>query len=240
MISSTSEFPRTANVLLEVHSNQRIGASHQSLRDVVTEAIREAIVYGRYHPGERLIEDKLALELDVSRNPIREALLALEGEGLVRMAPRKGATVASLSQEEAREIVELRAALEGLSARLAARRSTPELRGKIGALLDRGERAAAADDADALEQINNEFHSLLGEGGANRFLAESMRSLRYKTYWLFGRALGERVQESWKEHAEICRAIAAGDEELAALLANRHVLNVGQESMRDCRPGDER
>jgi len=202
----------------------------------VTDTIREAIVYGQYQPGDRLVEDKLAEELAVSRNPIREALLALEGEGLVKMVPRKGATVAHLSEEETREIVELRAALEGLSARLAARRCTPDLGRKITELLDRGnqlseKQLSEKDDQDALEEINREFHTLVAEAGANRYLADFMKSLRYKTYWLFGSVFGSRAGQSWKEHTEISRAILAGDEDLAAILANRHVLNVGGASL---------
>ena len=69
----------------------------------------------------------------------------LEGEGLVEISPRRGASVTSVSEEEAQEIVEVRAAMEGLCARLAARRCTPALKADIERILDRGERAAAAE-----------------------------------------------------------------------------------------------
>ena len=236
MGATSASIPTSVPQKREVSISQRVGSSHRSLRDVVTDSIREAIVYGQYQPGDRLVEDKLAEQLAVSRNPIREALLALEGEGLVKMVPRKGATVAHLSDEETREIVELRAALEGLSARLAARRCTPELERKIRELLDRGNQLAERDDREALENINRQFHALVAEAGANRYLAEFMRSLRYKTFWLFGSAFEWRAGQSWKEHAEISRAVLAGDEELAAVLANRHVLNVGGASVRGERP----
>ena len=231
MSATSAPISTSAPKGVEVSSPQRVGSAHRSLRDVVIDTIREAIVYGQYQPGDRLVEDKLAEELAVSRNPIREALLALEGEGLVKMVPRKGATVAHLSEEETREIVELQAALEGLSARLAARRCTPDLGRRITELLDRGNELSEKDDHDALEEINREFHTLVAEAGANRYLAEFMKSLHYKTYWLFGSAFGWRAGQSWKEHTEISRAILAGDEDLAAILVNRHVLNVGGASL---------
>ena len=123
-----------------------LGARHQPLRQVVTDALRKAILSKRLKPGERLIEEQLAADLGVSRNPVREALRVLESEGLVEINPRRGASVTNVSEEEAQEIVEVRAALEGFCARLAARRCSPGLKADIEKVLDRGERAAAAND----------------------------------------------------------------------------------------------
>ena len=110
---------------------RRLGATHQSLREVIADEVRTAILDGRFQPGERLVEDRLAAAYGVSRNPVREALRALEGEGLVVVKPRRGAFVATLSGDEAHEIIELRAALEGLSARLAARRGAAATKAQI-------------------------------------------------------------------------------------------------------------
>src|SRR5690606_2315410 len=91
-----------------------IGQIHQPLREAVQDAIRAAIVEGRYPPGERLLEDQLAQELGVSRNPVREALHALSTEGFVVIEPRRGARVATVSRQRAGELFEVREVLEGL------------------------------------------------------------------------------------------------------------------------------
>ncbi len=205
----------------------QLGASHQPLRQVVTDALRKAILGKALKPGERLVEEQLAADLGVSRNPVREALRVLEGEGLVEISPRRGASVTSVSEEEAQEIVEVRAAMEGLCARLAARRCTPALKADIERILDRGERAAAADDTPGLAAIHAQVHALVARCGHNRHLAVFVQSLRDKTDWLYAPSVSWRARQSWREHAAILRAIADGDEELAAVLANRHVIQVG-------------
>ncbi|MCD6673088.1 MAG: GntR family transcriptional regulator [Burkholderiaceae bacterium] len=205
----------------------KLGAKHPTLRQAVTEAIRQSIFSGKYQPGERLVEEQLANELGVSRYPVGEALRALQAEGLVEISPRRGAAVAKVSQEEANEIVELRASLEGLCARLATRRCGPDDRTEIADLLSRGERASAADDSEALAGLHAEVHALMARIGRNRHLNEFIQSLRDKTVWLYSTSLGWRARQSWAEHAAILAAVASGDEDLAAILSSRHVLNVG-------------
>src|ERR1051326_6945636 len=92
-----------------------LGDLHAPLRDLVTERIRNAILAGRYKPGERLVEDRLAADFKVSRNPVREALRSLASEGLVAVTPRRGAAVAVFGAAEGREMIEVRAMLEGLN-----------------------------------------------------------------------------------------------------------------------------
>lgn len=204
-----------------------LGERHQSLNDLVTAALRSAIMEGRFKPGERLVEDRIARLFGVSRNPVREALRILRSEGLVEIAPRRGASVAALSPEEAREVIELRAALEGLSARLAARRCTPEIAAGLQAILDAGSAAARRGDVAALRRLNDEFHQALARSGSNRFLSEFMTALRAKTYWLFSTISEAKAVESWTHHAGILQAVLDRDEDLAALLASRHVTSVG-------------
>ena len=203
----------------------------RSLNDRVREALREAILAGVHRPGDRLIERPPAARFGVSRNPVREALKALDSEGLVEIAPRRGAVVARLSSDEAQEVIELRAALEGLGARLAARRLTDEAASRLPGILQAGETAAGAGDVAELARLNEVFHGTVMEAGANRYLVDFMRSLRARTHWLFAPIAQDRAVASWKEHAGILRAVLDRDEELAALLAARHVLNVGRDLM---------
>lgn len=204
-----------------------IGAAHQSLHGAVTKSLRDAILKGKFKPGERLTESNLAQIFHVSRNPIREALRALQAEGLVEVNPRKGARVRLISDEEAEEVIELRADLEGINARNAARRCDDEMRGVLQQLLDEGNQAAARSDTELLLRMNDRFHSVLAEAGRNRYLADYVRTLRERTLWLFASAQ-TRAIESWQEHAAILQAVVAGDAELAALLAARHVRKVGE------------
>lgn len=205
-----------------------IGAAHQSLHGAVMDSLRQAILQGRFKPGERLTEAGLAEIFDVSRNPIREALRALEVEGFIEKHPRRGARVRLLTDEEADEIIEARAELEGINARNAAKRCNEDNRPVLEKLLSDGNRALAQGDQAALQRLNQKFHGMLADVGRNRYLADYIRSLRERTLWLFAAVSGERIADSWREHASILEAVIGGDAELAALLAARHVRNVGR------------
>lgn len=204
-------------------------AKHRSLNDRVLDALRVAIIQGELKPGDRLVEGRLAERFGVSRNPVREALKALGNEGLITIVPRRGAVVTELSASEATDVVELRAALEGYSARLAARRLGAEAGEALADVLRRGEEAAARGDIEELHRLNDQFHGQLANAGSNRVLADFMRTLRAKTHWLFAPVSRARAEESWREHAAILRAVLDRDEEMAALLASRHVTSVGRD-----------
>lgn len=205
-----------------------IGASHQSLQVAVTRSLRDAIIRGELQPGERLRESQLAEMFQVSRNPVREALLALQAEGLIEASPRRGARVRLISREEVEELIELRIELERLNARKAAQGRDDRLCGALQSLIAQGNEAARAPDTKRLKELNDRFHSLVAGAGRNRYLADYVRTLREKTLWLFASAQSDRVVESWREHATIAQAIVGGDAELAALLAARHVKNAGE------------
>jgi DNA-binding GntR family transcriptional regulator len=203
------------------------------VRDVLTGALRQAILSGRYRPGQRLVEDRLAEDFGVSRNPVREALRSLAAEGLVVLTARRGATVAALSPADAREMIEVRATLEGLNARHAARHRDPAVIALLSQVLRQGTAAAAAGALEALPDLNARFHDALAAAGSNRVLGDLMRSLRLRTGTVFAPLGAWRARETWEEHAAILKAVIAGDEALSALLAERHVMNAGDDFMRE-------
>ncbi|MBW7837659.1 MAG: GntR family transcriptional regulator [Sphingomonadales bacterium] len=205
----------------------RIGQAHQSLNDLIIDALRQAILQGQFKLGERLPEAKLAELFGVSRIPIREALRVLSHEGLVEINPRKGARIPLLSADELREIIELRAELEAICARNVARDCTPEICEQLQALLNQGNQAANDNDLSKLRAINKDFHSILATASKNRYLAEFAKSLRDRTYWLFSSDAEGTALATWREHAAILEAVMAQDEQLAAALASRHVKRVG-------------
>lgn len=206
-----------------------LGASHSPLTQLVVEALREKILNGKIAPGERLVESRLSEEFSVSRMPVREALRQLAASGLVTIEPRRGATVTSFHTTQLRELVEVRATLESLNAKLAAQRHDPEQIAELNALLEEGMRLANnPENMEILAQLNRRFHDSLGHIAANSVLQEVMHILRDRTAVLFAPFLASRTQQNWEEHAAILRAVIKGDAELASLLAARHVYNAAQ------------
>jgi DNA-binding GntR family transcriptional regulator len=136
-----------------------VSAEYRTLQTIVTDRLREAILSGRFGPGQRLPQDDLARELGVSRMPIREALRILHVEGLVEFHPHRGATVIDLLPDQIEELFEVRAMLEAR----AAERAAPRL--DQGALVHLRRLCAEMDDpllgADAWRHRNREFHSLI-------------------------------------------------------------------------------
>jgi len=220
-------------------SKRRLGDDYLSLHGRVIEELRQAILSRRLKPGERLVEERLADELGVSRNPVREAIRVLESEGLVEVTARRGASVLSMTDEEARETIEVRALLEGQNARLAARRREQDILKRIAAVLKQGNEAVAAKRYDLLSDLNQQFHQELAAAGRNRVLGDLLKRLRQRTAMLFAPTDPVRQARSWDEHAGILRAIIAGDERAAATLAAEHVMRAGADFLSTLHVPDE-
>jgi len=210
---------------------RRLGEEHLSLHDRVKAELEQAILAGRLKPGERIVEERLANEFGVSRNPVREAIRALAAEGLVEVNARRGAFIASLTEQEAQETIEVRALLEGHNARLAARRRDPQTTKRIQAVLDRGSRALADRRFDQLPELNRQFHQAVAAAGQNRVLGEILNRLRERTAMLFAPDDPVRQVRLWGEHAAILQAILEGDEDAAASRATEHVMGAGTNTL---------
>ena len=188
--------------------------SDRSLSAVVSEQIRGRILDGTLKPGERLVEDRLSAEFGVSRVPVREALRGLSAEGLVTLLPHRGATVVEVTPETVTELVEVRALLEGLNARLAAQRHDPEIVAQLEETLARGNEAAKAGTAEELARLNAEFHERLAEASRNSVLSDVMRGLRERTSIAFAingrkrarRRLGGTRRHPRRRDRRRCRA----------------------------------
>jgi DNA-binding GntR family transcriptional regulator len=217
----------------------KLGDDYPPLHGRVVAALRDAILSGRFKPGERLVEERLAQEWGVSRNPVREAIRVLASEGLVEVAARRGASVAKMSDQEARETIELRALLEGHNARLAARRQDKETIKRIEKVLNKGTLAVANGQFDQLTDLNQQFHQELAAAGQNTVLGEVLKKLRERTAMLFSPTDPAYQARNWDEHAGILRAIIAGDERVAATLAAEHVMHAGSDYLLGLDAGDE-
>jgi len=221
--TAMSSSPEEAIPALSPTALPSLGEQHASLFAIVTDALRRKILDGEYQQGDRLVEGRISEQLGVSRIPVREALRALASEGLVRIEPRRGATVASVSDQLAKELVEVRTTLESLNARLSAARRSDAMVHRLRSLLAQGREAAAGNRIDELVAVNAQVHDMVAEGAANSVLGDMTKALRDRTALLFAPINRARAQENWADHSRIIEAIIAGDAELAALLAARHV-----------------
>lgn len=194
------------------------------------EALEDDIVTGRFSAGTRLDEVKLATRFEVSRTPIREALIELSVAGLVEIRPRRGAFVRELGIARLVEMFEVMAELEAMCGRLAARRITQE---ELAVLLQAHETcnaAAAAGDPDDYFRANERFHEAIYTASHNGFLAEQARQLqnRLKVYRRLQLRVRNRVSNSLSEHQGIVDAIEVGEADQASHLLRQHILIQGE------------
>jgi len=201
--------------------------SYKPLRELVLDAIRDAIIKGSLQPRERLMEIQMAEELGVSRTPIREALRKLELEGFIVMVPRKGAYVADLSFKDIADVFEIRAALEGLAAGLAAERITEEELEEMERLLVEKREAISNGDILRLVEVDTSFHELMYKASRNERLGVIISNLREQIQRLRKTSLSYpgRMKESLNEHKKIAEAIQSRDVQLARQLAQEHIEN---------------
>lgn len=201
--------------------------SYKPLRELVLEAIREAIVAGTLKPRERLMEIQLAEELGVSRTPIREALRKLELEGFIVMVPRKGAYVADISIKDIADVFEIRAALEGLAAALAAERITEEELEYMERCLVEKADAIKTGNMEKLIDADTKFHEAIYQSSRNERLYAIISNLREQIQRLRSTSLAVpgRMKESLDEHRVIVEAIQSRDSQLARQAAQEHIEN---------------
>ncbi|MDR7554721.1 MAG: GntR family transcriptional regulator [Armatimonadota bacterium] len=196
-------------------------------RELVARKLRDAILSGRFQPGERLVERELVERMGVSRTPIREALRMLELEGLVTTVPYRGPVVTRPTLDDARALYEVRAALEGLAVALFTRRAdvaaVERLRGHVAA----AEEAWARGDIPGIVAANNAFHDELAAGCGNALLQALLANLRARIVLLRVESLSYpgRPPHTIAEHKAIVRRIAQGDAAAAKRLNERHIMH---------------
>ncbi|CAG9194441.1 Transcriptional regulator, GntR family [Paraburkholderia sabiae] len=194
---------------------------------VIAEALRSAIVEGTLAPGAPLRQDAIARHFSVSAIPVREALRQLESEGWVKVELNKGASVARLTPAEAREIYEIRSALESLAISLAIPNHTPESLREAAALC----KAAESEPDPALYVARNEaFHTCLYAPANRPQLAEMIAALhrRGERYLRLKFGLPAYKGESDAEHLAILAAVERKDIATAQSLISAHLLGTGE------------
>jgi DNA-binding GntR family transcriptional regulator len=202
----------------------------QSLVDAVTERIEAAIISGALEPGSRLSEQALAASLGVSRGPLREAIRRLEGRKLLQRTPNIGVRVAALSLKDLNEILQVREALEGMAAGLAAANMTDAEITALKGLLDKHGQQKSVQEGKGYYQESKDFdfHFRIVTGSRNERLIEMLmgdlyhllRIYRYKSSTKPGRA-----QQALHEHEDIVAAIASRDSAAAEQKMRQHLRN---------------
>jgi DNA-binding GntR family transcriptional regulator len=195
------------------------------VRAQVVANLRAAILNGRFLPGERLVETTLCDMLQVSRTSLREALRQLEAERLVTITPFKGPTVALMTVEDAAQIYDVRALLEGHAAELFAGRATPQDIAAMRSALTKFKDAIAADDAVARIAATDQFYDVMLQGCGNRIVGEMLEGLHARVNFLRSRSMSspKRAGQSLKEMQAMLAAIKARDPAEAARAARLHV-----------------
>jgi DNA-binding GntR family transcriptional regulator len=198
----------------------------EPLTERVAETIRRAILSGQLTPGMRLSVPELARQLGVSRTPAREALLVLERDGLIGARGSSGMEVLVGDQRGLVEVLEIREAMEGLAARLAAERMADADRERLEKLIELHLAALEDHDLDRHVELDAKFHALVREGANNTRLASMLERIEHQVV-LINRALSDSVgfepRALKKDHKAIVDAISAHDPERAEAAMRKHV-----------------
>jgi DNA-binding GntR family transcriptional regulator len=204
------------------------------LIDKIYECVRDDIIAGKKTPGEKLIERVLKLEFRVSNTPIREALRRLEAEGLLFSVPRRGTFVSKLSIEEVKEIYEIRAVLEGFSARMAAINISRDDVVYLRKLQKELELSARTRDHDSWHDKNGEFHFYLTKLSGNSNLHNLVVNLKKRVfrYHKFSTASHETMTRYAAQHRKIVDAVIEGDGKRAEKEMIAHLTLVKEEILR--------
>ncbi|WP_021021607.1 GntR family transcriptional regulator [Vibrio gazogenes] len=194
----------------------------------LTDYLIEAIIQGEIASGSKISEPSLARQFQVSRGPLREALMRLEGLGLIERIPHVGARVIALSYEKLIELYAVREALEGMAARLAARYITPAELSNLETVLEKHARhLSQIEGASYFHQHGDfDFHYCIIKASRNQQLIRLLCDELYHLLRMFryqSPRAHSQPKEALGEHQFILRAIRERDEELAEMLMRRHI-----------------
>jgi DNA-binding GntR family transcriptional regulator len=193
--------------------------------DRVYSHVKQGVLERRYEGGTLLTEGELAEAVGVSRTPVREALLRLEVEGLIKLYPKKGALVLPVSAQEIKDVVETRMLVEEHAARKAVP-APPGLIERLEELLAQQKAQAAAGDLAGAAVTDRCFHAEIVRSGGNEILSRLYDQLRDRQLRMGVAVLHshpDRIAKTLVEHEEILEALRSGDAEAAVGTVHRHI-----------------
>ncbi len=203
-------------------------------------ALRRAILYGRYRPGDRLVEHEVATALNVSRAPVRDALRQLAQEGLTVVYPHRGAIVTPVSVDLIHDVFDVRARLEGLAARLAATRITHDELARLEAMIAAMDKSARFGEPGPQVEQDVEFHRLILIASGRPVLLAAMETVAGKAALLISLTRRKAPLDVVPGlHIPILEALRSGDPNRAEEAARTHV-EYGRQVLLDRLPEEHR
>ncbi|RLB07118.1 MAG: GntR family transcriptional regulator [Deltaproteobacteria bacterium] len=208
------------------------GRERKPLREVVYDRLKKGIQRGDFKAGERLIEQRLAEGLGVSRTPIREAISRLEQDGLVYKIPQGGAVVKGTTKEEIDEIFGIRAVLESYAASLATKQVDDGVLSRLQKIIDRSQQALERGDVDGFIRLNTKFHEMIYRASHSDKLYQIISNLRdyFYKYRVFILKMEGMPQVSLQDHRRMLQAMREKDSKKVEELVREHILR-GKESL---------
>jgi len=193
--------------------------------DKIREEIERSIKHGTLLPGDAINEAELASQYGVSRTPIREAMIQLQAQGMLTSLPRGGMLVAKMDVQQLLSLWELLAELEGVAARLACQRMTPD---ELEAIISHHEQARQVverDDMVAWQQSNLSFHELIYRATRNPYLRQEVLRMRTRTGFYRRHAFAAlgKIRASYEQHRLVVEAFQKADPEAACIAMLMHM-----------------
>ncbi|MEZ5659207.1 MAG: GntR family transcriptional regulator [Burkholderiaceae bacterium] len=205
-------------------------SAQPTLAERVHRAILTEIAEGRLASGERIVQERLAAELGVSRQPVQQALALLKNQRILLEAPGRGLLVAPIDLDHVRQMSDLRAVIEGLAARRSAEHASDAALRQGPALIRAGRQAAGRGLIGAMIAADVAVHNAIYQWSGNDLIAPTL-----ETHWtMMQRVMGEVLardetpHDIWDQHEALLDAIAAGDADRADALAREHILQAAQ------------
>jgi DNA-binding GntR family transcriptional regulator len=211
----------------------KVRIQSRSLEEAVYDAVRQNIIAGDLKPGDHLVEAQLSADFGISKTPVREALIRLSRDGLVEQAPYRVSRVATPTEQDIRQVCELRRWIEGKIAATCAEERDPRLLSDLEKTVLGAEAALESGDAHRWAEHVNEFSDVLVATWGNRYGADLLERLRNVLALIANISQGApgRRERSVAEHRAIYEAIAAGDPERAEQATLTHLDSIQQDSL---------
>lgn len=210
--------------------------AHMKVSERIRQSIEDDIGAGTLLPGDVIDENELARRFNVSRTPVREAMLQLEAQNMLVSQPRHGMVVAKMDVQQLLAIWELLVEMEGVCARLACERMSQEERDELARVHATAKTIVETGDVDGWRAVNLAFHDVLYVGARNPYLRQEILRLRARTGAYLQHAFSAlgRLNSSYEQHDELLNAIMARDPERAHKMMMHHIsLDQGARGLTD-------
>ncbi len=196
-----------------------------SLEEKVYAGLEDAILANEYHEGDALTEIALCQKFGVSRTPVRSALHRLAEEGLIEIAPNRGAVVIGVTKDDLIDIYRIRMRLEGLASAMAAENMTGAQKTELRESVELAEFYISKQDTEHLKELDTVFHRIIYQASGSRMLCKILSDLHrsIRAYRKLSLSVPGRLEKSVEEHREILKAIEAGDVDEAEALTSEHI-----------------